>query len=31
MLKFTQFAKKALGKISILKNCSSGILGWRFS
>ena len=33
MLKFTQFYNfwRALGKISVFKNCSSGIWGWKFS
>ena len=32
MLKFTQFCNswRALGKISVFENCSSGIWGWRF-
>ena len=32
MLKFTPFCNmKALGKINVFKNCSSGIWSWRFS
>ena len=33
MLKFAQFCNflRALGKINVFRNCSSDILGWRFS